>query len=176
MIKKVVEKKENVKKVKEEVKEFVVTEEYLTEHPELIAEGVSVGDTIAVDDKPKAVVEDEIVAKPAKKIDLDGEIAILKGEEFVRIYPEGNEDNVKGFLSKESKYIAVKPSDITSITVSWRESEKKKDEDTGRIIDTGRLLTQTVIFSEKDGKDWQMKARTLANSGVRRSCVVILKK
>jgi hypothetical protein len=172
-----VEKKEKVaKKVEEEVKEFVVTEEYLNEHPELIADGVTVGDTIAVDDKPKAVEPAEEVKKPVKKIDLDEEVAILKGEEFIRVYPEGNEENVKGFLSKDDKYVAVKPSDMLSITVSWRENEKRKDEDTGRIVDTGRLLTQTNMFSAKDGEDWMMKARILANEGPRRSCVVILKK
>lgn len=153
----------------------VVTEEYLAEHPELIEEGVAVGDTIGVDPEPKKEVVEEPKVKTDAKLDLDGEVAIVKNEEYIRTYPAGNEENVKSFLSKDGKYAAVEPKKILSITVSWRESERKKDDVTGRVVDTGRLLTRTNVFTAANGADWMKKARTLANEGQRRSCIAVIK-
>lgn len=165
MAKKTESKAKEDKKAKVQTEEVVVTQEYLDNHPELEAEGVAVGDTIEVAVAPK---------ETSSKLDLDGEVAIVKGAEFIRVYPEGNEENVKSFLSKnDGKYVAVDPSTITRITVAWRESIKQKDPDSGRVTDTGRLETKNVVFTEKThGTNWMKEARTLANEAPRRSCVI----
>jgi hypothetical protein len=159
-------KKVEAKKVAKakEVEEIVVSQEYFEAHPELEAEGVSVGDTIEVPVMPK---------ETSDKLDLDAETAIIKGSEFIRVYPEGNEENVKSFLSKDSKYVAISPASINRITVSWRESIKSKDADSGRIVDTGKMETKVSVFTEKThGADWMKKARAMANEAPKRSCVI----
>jgi hypothetical protein len=156
-----------VKPAKKEVEELVVTQEYFDAHPELEADGVAVGDTIEVPVAPK---------ETDSKLNLDKEVSILKGMEYIRTYPAGMKEAVAGFLSKdEGKYVAVDPKKIVSVTVSWRESIKRKDEDTGRMVDTGRMETKTSVFTEKThGVDFKKKARSLANESVKRSCVASL--
>lgn len=103
-------------------------------------------------------------------------IAILKGNEFIRVYPKGQEAEASEFLGKNLNMRGLSPKDLVSITVQWRENEKKKDTDTGRIVDTGRLITKTHVFSEKNnGEDWFKQARRLASEGPRRSCVASVK-
>lgn len=151
-----------------ETETLVVDEAYLEAHPDLKDEGVAVGDTIEVPAVPK---------ETAKGLDLDGEVSILKGEEYIRTYPEGNEENVKSFLSKDGKYVAVDPASIVSIQVSWRESIKRQDDSSTRIIDTGKMETKSVIFSEDThGENWKAEARAKANENgtQRRSCTAKL--
>jgi len=158
--------KEEKKAKKGEVEEVTVTKDYLEAHPELEAEGVSVGDVIEVPVAPK---------ETSPKLKMSGAVAILKGEEFVRVYPEGSEEQVKSFLSKDGKYVAIDPEKIASVTVSWRENVMKKDEETGRMVDTGRLKAMSEVFTEKNGENWLKKARELANAAPRRSCIARLK-
>ncbi len=155
------------KKANSEVEEVVVDETYLAEHPELEADGVAIGDTIEV---PKAPVATN------SKLDLDKEVSILKGSEYIRTYPAGMEEAVAGFLTKEGgKYIAVDPKSIKTITVGWRESVKTKEESTGRTIDTGRMASKAVKFSEAThGEKWKDEARALANFAPKRSCIAVL--
>jgi len=120
-------------------------------------------------------VEETVEVKPtkAKKFDLDGEVAIVKNGELIRVYPDGSEDNVKSFLSKDSFYEAIDPSTITKVTVSWRESIKQLDPQTNRMTDTGNMATKKSIFTRKDnGAEWLKMARSLANEAPKRSCVV----
>jgi len=145
----------------EALEEVLVTDEYLASHPELAEQGISAGDTIEVTATPK---------ETSSKLDLDGEVSILRGDEYVRTYQEGSKEAVQSFLSKDGKYIAVDPSTIVSINVSWRESIKEKDQDTGTMKDTGRMTTKTRVFSEKDGSNWMSQARQCANETTRRSC------
>lgn len=157
------------------------------------ANGVAIGDKIEVSEATVAELKFPdghpfATPKDAKKVEKVGgvapkapskivcPIAIIKGEEFVRVYPKGQEEEAQEFLQKDPNRVAVSPKEIASITVSWRENEKKKDSDTGKLMDTGRLITKSHTFTEKDnGEDWFKQARRLANEGVRRSCVVKLK-
>lgn len=152
---------------KKGIEEVVVTEEYLKEHPEVEAEGAKVGDTIQVPVPPKTTDD---------KLDLNKEVSILKNGEYIRTYPAGMGEEVRGFLSKDGgKYVAVDPKKIVSITVSWRESVKRKDEETGRVVDTGRMASKSVVFTEKThGKEWKKEARALAIVTPKRSCVAQL--
>ncbi len=156
------------KKVKKsDVEEVVVDQAYIEAHPDLEAEGVKVGDTIEVSVAPK---------ETSKGLDLDGEVSILKGSEYIRTYPEGNEENVKSLLSKDSKYVAVEAESIVEITVTWRESIKRESENNpGRMTDTGKMETKSVTFSEKtNGENFKAEARSLANQSPRRSCTARL--
>ena len=156
------------------------------------AEGVGLGDKIEVSeatletlklpkDHPLAKEEDKNkvlkvgAVAPAKKVGkITHPVAIMKGEEFIRIYPKGLEDKAEELLAKDPNLTGVSPKAIKSITVSWRESEKVKEEVTGRMVDTGRMITQSHKFTPSNGDNWQMDARELANSGPRRSCIAVM--
>ncbi len=174
-------KKKKVKTgVKAELKQdtIEITEEIAKLNPFLADEGVNVGETVVLDADLKAILQ-----MPEKKVGGTKEatkfscpISILKGGEYIRTYPEGQEEQAKSFLSKDPNYQAIEPDEIVSISVSWRENEVKKDSETGRMVDTGRLLSQNIIFSEKNnGENWMKLARALANAGPKRSCVAKLK-
>ena len=60
--------------------------------------------------------------------------------------------------------------------MNYRENEVKKDETTGRMTDTGKVLNRAILFSEDNhGEDWMSQARIKANEGPKRSCVVKMK-
>lgn len=159
--------KKETKPKKGEVEEITVDEAYLEAHPELVEEGVAVGDVIEVPVMPKVT---------DSKLNLNKEVSILKGDEYIRTYPAGMEAEVEGFLSKDGKYVAVSPEKIVSITVSWRENVLRKDEDSGRMIDTGRMVTKSQMFTETThGADWKTLARENANSAPKRACIAVIK-
>lgn len=162
------------KKVTKEkvVKTLEVTQEILDLNPELLA-GVEVGDEVEMSDEIKLPEEKAEVKAPKIK----GDIAILKGDEYIRTYSAELAETARDFINKDPNRTMIGADSIDSIIVSWRESEKQKDSDTGRMVDTGRMLTNTNVFTEKThGADFAMKARALANEGVRRSCTAVLKK
>lgn len=140
---------------KEETEEVVVDQAYFDSHPELADAGVSIGDTIEVSKTPKST---------AKGLDMDGDVAILKGDVFIRIYPAGSEENVKSFLSKDGKYVAVEAESIIELRVPHSVTEKK----------TGVVSKVTEIFNdEKSGKDWIQQAINFRNEK-NSVCIAIL--
>ncbi len=127
------------------MEEVVVDEAYLEAHPELKAEGVAVGDTIEVPAVPK---------KTSEKLDLDGEVSILKGEEYVRTYPEGSEEAVNEFMSK-GNYVAVPASSVVKVQVSFKVTDAK----------TGVVSRTMIAFTEEShGESFKEDALVLRNA------------
>lgn len=168
-----------------------VTEELFALNKELFeAEGVEVGATIELTKelseslsfpegfdlaKQGETKEDAKAEKKGKSVSCP--VAILKGDEYVRTYEKGQEEQAAMFLGKNPSYVAVEPEQVASITVQWRENETRKDADTNRMVDTGKLVSKVFVFSlASHGEGFMQEARALANAGVKRSCVVSLVK
>lgn len=191
MAKKTEAKKTEVKKggaKKSEKELLVITQEIFDTNAFLADEGVNVGDQIEFTKELKGKIVLPAEEKPEPKVGavkapkITCPVSILnrvdaegKSGEYVRTYEKGQEAEAISFLGKDANYKAVDPESIVSITVSYRENEIKKDSDTGRMLDTGKVLNRAVLFTEsKDGAEWMKKAITLAHAGPRRACVAKL--
>lgn len=139
--------------------------------------GVVVGDKVEFTKELKKTLKmpEPKVGANTKPTAVKCPAVFLKGEEYVRTYQKGQEEAAQEFALKNPDYKVVSPEDVHSIVVTWRENETKKDSNTGRVEDTGRLVTRSETFSEDThGENWMSQARRLANDGQRRSCVAKL--
>ena len=176
-------------KEKKQKENLIITQEVFDLNVDYLTKnGVEVGDEVELTAKvkkalkfPEAVapvnsgVTSGVASAGKKATKVVCPIAILRGDEFVRVYPEGSEEQAAEFLSKNYDTRGVDPDSLSRITVSWRENEKKKDDSSGRMVETGNLVTRLHVFTPDNGEDWFNQARSLANEGQRRSCVAVTK-
>lgn len=98
--------------------EVTVTEEFLAENPEIAAQGHKVGDIIQVEDDAAEMEKGETPTLKAPKGNED--VAIVKGEEFIRVYPASTSaEDVNGFVEKVTGRKAVGADSISKLVVEW---------------------------------------------------------
>lgn len=129
-----------VAKEKEVVsKEFTVTQEYMDAHPEIKENGIAVGDIIELDENEVVGEEEESDEKETKAAKgSKGAMAVLaNGNEYIRTYGADQKDELKEFVSKDSKYSAVPDESVQALEVPYQ----VKDKTTGVINHTSRTFT-----------------------------------
>lgn len=139
---------------KKQIKELEVTEAYLNEHPELIQEGVQVGDIIEAPEGAAVPAAPGATKASKKNAAQEGGTAIIRGaNEYVRTYSEEQEEAVEEFLSKDSAYRAVPDESIVSLEVPY--DVKKKD---GSIERTSKFFS-----AASNGAGWKADAVVFKN-------------
>lgn len=125
----------------EDTEEILVTEEYLAAHPDLVAEGVEVGDKIEVPTAPATVGDDETEDAPVvgPKVKDDGSgFSVVRDGEYIRTYKE--KALAEQFCSKAGRENCkvILASSIAKVVVEYDVENKE----------TGVRSTATKFFTE----------------------------
>jgi len=115
--KKAAEKKVVADTIPEKV-EVEVTQDVLDAMPELIENGIALGDTVEMDAEEAApFLKEKPAPAPAP---TKGAMAVLKGREYIRTYSADQKDELKQFLDKKGpEYTAVPDSSIDEVEVTY---------------------------------------------------------
>jgi len=146
-------KTKKAEEVEEEVSTHIITQEDLDANPELVAQGVNVGDEVELsqDEDVTEEVEEEVAPVKAKsKSKTNGAYAVVTtGSEYIRTYD--NKEVAESFAAKESGRLVIEDANISSIVVEY----------TGRNAN-GERVELSKIFTEVDGADWKQEALLFA--------------
>lgn len=143
--------------------EVEVTQEMIDKNPAFAAkEGVSVGDVLSLTKKEAAALEEgEAPKAPEGRVISNGGTAILRdGQEFIRVYPKGfDEDAIAGFVNKSPKYSTMPANKIGALVVEYEATKPDPARPTEKI-----LYREETKFTRADyGEDMFAQATLLRN-------------